>query len=318
MTQEFDEQGWNLVQKSVQQKRFHDVTLLIEGPDGRFALMSKHSYPPGIFRSPSGGVKPGEDLATGAIREAKEETGLAVDLKRFLLQITLDISHKGEIATWDSYIFHATTADTRLKPTDLKEVKDAAWAGREHLQAMVLKLKETGNGGLIYRGDLTGASLWALDNPLILREATSRDMPGITHSLLANRLVVERSERTIWWIAEVHGLASATVGITVHDDGAELTGLTVDPLFRGRGLGHAMLEYACDQWTNRETRKRLLEKAKVSLLNDKLWLVTSFPGYFLPVNFIMTDKSLLPSSLQEHLTGPRAKWQGMRLQLYKI
>ena len=317
-TQEFDEAGWNLVQKSTQQKRFHDVTMLIEGPDGRFALMSKHSYPPGIFRSPSGGVKPGEDLATGAIREAKEETGLAIDLKRFLLNITLDISHNGEIATWDSYIFYATTPDTKLKPTDLKEVKDTAWVGREHLQAMAIKLRETGNGGLIYRGDLTAASLWALDNPLIFREATSRDMPGITHALLANRLVVEKSDRTIWWIAEVHGLASATVGITLHDDGAELTGLTVDPLFRGRGLGHAMLEYACDQWTNRETRKKLMDKAKVSLLNDKLWLITSFPGYFLPVNFIMTDKTLLPPSIQEHIAGPRAKWQGMRLQLYKL
>src|SRR5579859_3705899 len=55
MTQEFDELGWKLVQKSLLQKRFHDVTLLIEGPDKRFALMSKHSYPPGVFRSPSGG-----------------------------------------------------------------------------------------------------------------------------------------------------------------------------------------------------------------------------------------------------------------------
>jgi len=317
-TQEFDTTGWNLVQKSLQQKRVHDVTLLIEGPDGRFALMSKHSYPPGIFRSPSGGVKPGEDLVTGALREAKEETGLNVDLKRFLLNITLDISHEKEIATWDSYVFYATTPDRVLKPSDHKEVKEAVWVGRENLISMATSLKATGNGGLMYRGDLTAASLWALDNPLVLREATSRDMPGITHSLLANRLVVEKMERTLWWIAEVHGLSAGTVGVTVHDDGAELTGLTVDPLFRGRGLGHAMVEYACDQWANGTVRKRLLEKLKVSLLNDKLWLITSIPGYFLPVNFILTDRGMLPQSLQSQLTGIRAKWEGMRHQLYKL
>ena len=108
-TQEFDEAGWSLVQKSIGQKRAHDVTMLIEGPDGRFAFMSKHNYPPGIYRSPSGGVNPGEDILQGALREAKEETGLTIDLKRFILHITLDISHGQDVATWDSYIFHATT-----------------------------------------------------------------------------------------------------------------------------------------------------------------------------------------------------------------
>lgn len=318
MTQEFDQAGWNLVQKSVQQKRAHDVTLLIEGPDGRFALMSKHSYPPGIFRSPSGGVKPGEDLVTGALREAKEETGLEVALKRFLLDITLDISHNKEVTTWDSYIFYATTQDTLLKPTDLKEVKDTVWAGREHLQAMAVKLKETGNGGLMYRGVLTAASLWALDNPLVLREARPNDMAGITHSLLANRLPIENADRTFWWIAEVQGISSSTIGISVHDDCAELIGLTVDPLFRGKGVGHAMVEYVCDQWADPLKRKRLAEKLKTPILGDKLWLTTAMPGYFLPVNFVITDKNLLPSTIQQELTGTRAKWQGMRYQLYKL
>ena len=318
MTQEFDDAGWNLVQKSVQQKRTHDVTMLIEGPDGRFALMSKHSYPPGIFRSPSGGVKPGEDLVTGALREAKEETGLEIELKRFLLNITLDISHGNDVITWDSYVFYATTQDTKLRPTDLKEVKDTVWAGREHLQAMAVKLRETGNGGLIYRGNLTGASLWALDNPLLLREARPSDMAGITHSLLANRLPVENAQRTFWWIAEVQGLSSSTIGISLHNDCAELIGLTVDPLFRGKGVGHAMVEYVCDQWSDTIKRKRLGEKLRTPVLSDKLWLTTSMPGYFLPVNFVITDKNLLPATIQGQLTGLRAKWQGMRYQFYKL
>ena len=317
MTQEFDEPGWKLVQRSLSQKRTHDVTMLIQGPDERFALMSKHSYPPGIFRSPSGGVNPGEDLVAGAVREAKEETGLNIDLKRFLLHITLDISHQGDVATWDSYIFHATTRDKELKPIDLKEVKDCQWAGRDQMYQMVTKLKETGNGGLIYRGDLTAASMWTLDHKASFRESTEKDMPGIVRSLIANRLHVENMENTLWWIAEVEGLSCGTVGITAHDDCVELTGLTVDPLFRGKGLGHAMVEYACDQWHNPEKRKQFAKVKKI-FLNDKLWLVTAAPGYFLPVNFVMTDNNLLPDSIKALLTGTRARWSGMRFQLYKI
>jgi len=317
MTQEFDEQGWKLVQRSLSQKRTHDVTMLIQGPDDRFALMSKHSYPPGIFRSPSGGVNPGEDLVAGAVRESKEETGLNVDLKRFLLHITLDISHNGDVATWDSYIFHATTRDTKLQPIDLKEVKDCQWAGRDQMYLMVNKLKETGNGGLIYRGDLTAASLWSLDHKPSFRESTDKDMPGIVRSLIANRLHVDNMENTLWWIAEVEGLSCGTVGITAHEDCVELTGLTVDPLFRGKGLGHAMVEYACDQWHNPEKRKQFAKVKKI-FLNDKLWLVTSSPGYFLPVNFVMTDNNLLPESIKKLLTGTRARWSGMRYQLYRI
>jgi N-acetylglutamate synthase-like GNAT family acetyltransferase/ADP-ribose pyrophosphatase YjhB (NUDIX family) len=317
MTQEFDQQGWDLVHRSIGQKRTHDVTMLIEGSDGRFALMSKHNYPPGIFRSPSGGVKLGEDFIAGALREAKEETGLNVDLKRFLLHTTLDISYEKDVATWDSYIFHATTKDTQLKPTDLKEVKDTRWATREQVYSMAEKLKETGNGGLMYRGELTASSLWALENPLFIREATPRDMPGIVKSLIANRLHIDKMDNTLWWVAEAQHLSCGTVGITAHEDCVELMGLTVDPFFKGRGLGHAMVEFACDQWHNAEKRKKFAEMKKV-FLNEKLWLITQTPGYFLPVNFIITDNSLLPKSLQAQLTGPRAKWQGMRYQLYKL
>jgi 8-oxo-dGTP pyrophosphatase MutT (NUDIX family)/N-acetylglutamate synthase-like GNAT family acetyltransferase len=316
MTQEFDETGWKLVQKSFSQKRSHDVTMLIEGIDGRFAVMSKHSYPPGIYRSPSGGVNPGEDLLTGALREAKEETGLDIDLKRFLLHITLDIGHEGEAITWDSYIFHATTEDVELNPTDLKEVKDTRWATRAQLEALAEKLKETGNGGYIYRGNLTAGSLWALNNEFTIREGAPKDLPGIEMSLQANRLNASRIGDTLWWIAEINGLTAGTVGITPHEDCAELSGLTTEPLYRGRGLGHAMVEYACEQWFNPEQRKKFAAKGHV-ILNDKLWLLTPIPGYFLCVNFALANKGPLPATLRQKLTGSLARWSGMRYQPYQ-
>ena len=110
-TQDLDEEGWDRIQRSLARKRAYDVSTLIEGLDGRFLLMSWYGDPPGIFRSPRGIVKPGEDIAGEALREAGEETGLAVALKQFLFHATLDIGHKDEVATWDSFIFYGTTPD---------------------------------------------------------------------------------------------------------------------------------------------------------------------------------------------------------------
>jgi N-acetylglutamate synthase-like GNAT family acetyltransferase len=141
-------------------------------------------------------------------------------------------------------------------------------------------------------------------------------MPGIAHSLLANKVAVSDPNQTFWWIAEVQGLTAGTVGITAHPDCAELTGLTVDPFFRGKGLGHAMVEYACDQWTSPLRRRKVTEGKTV--LNDKLWLTTATPAYFLPVNFVMADAAMIPKSLKDQMTGSKAKWTGMRHQLYKL
>jgi 8-oxo-dGTP pyrophosphatase MutT (NUDIX family)/N-acetylglutamate synthase-like GNAT family acetyltransferase len=317
MTQEFDELGWKLVQKSLLQKRFHDVTLLIEGPDKRFALMSKHSYPPGVFRSPSGGVEPGEDLATGALREALEETGLPIDLRRFIHHITLDIVFEKDVARWDSYIFYATTKEIDLKPQDLKEVREAQWATRSQMELMVNRLRDTGNGGLIYRGNLTEASLWALDNPVRIREAKLQDMPSISRSLVANLIDNTAMDQTLWWVAEVNGVWAGTVGILPQSDCVELTGLTVEPAYQAKGLGHALVEYACDQWNDPEKRKKLTTARKV-FLNDKLWILTPTPAYFLPVNFALTSREFLPESLKRKLSGPKARWYAMRYQLYKL
>ena len=65
--------------------RTHDVTLFILDPAERIALIRKPQFADGIWRPPGGGVKPGEDFAAGAVREALEETGLRVSLDRYLV-----------------------------------------------------------------------------------------------------------------------------------------------------------------------------------------------------------------------------------------
>src|SRR6185369_16687288 len=144
-----------------------------------------------------------------------------------------------------------------------------------------------------------------------IRESNPKDMKGIEQSLAANQLQGINMARTLWWVAEVNGMTSGTVGITAHEECVELTGLTVDPLFRGKGLGHAMVEFACDQWKDPAKRARFAQASK-TFLNDKLWLTAQTPSYFLPVDFIMTDPKLVPKSIQATLTGPKARWAPMR------
>src|SRR5690348_17659011 len=66
-------------------RRTHDVTLFILDPARRLALIRKPPFGAGVWRPPGGGIKPGEDFVAGAVREALEETGLRVELRRYLV-----------------------------------------------------------------------------------------------------------------------------------------------------------------------------------------------------------------------------------------
>lgn len=108
--------------------RCHDVTLLIFGPDGRLALIQKPGYPPGVWRNPGGGVAPGEDVAAGAAREALEETGLTVDLERYLLRAHVTFRAPGLAPLpWATHVFTARTSQTELAPRDTGEIRACHW-----------------------------------------------------------------------------------------------------------------------------------------------------------------------------------------------
>jgi 8-oxo-dGTP pyrophosphatase MutT (NUDIX family)/N-acetylglutamate synthase-like GNAT family acetyltransferase len=316
MNQEFDKKGWALVQKSVHDNRYHDVTMLIEGVDGRFALMSKHSYPPGVFRSPSGGVNPGEDIAAGALREAREETGLKIELKKFIANITLDITFEDDLVTWNSYIFHATTQNLRLKPTDLKEVKATTWATPMQVHEMVDKLRETGNGGLIYRANLTELSMWALNKKLVIKPAKKLDLVFVEEFIPKIKIGTEDFEKAHWWIAEINSVPVATLGLVSRPDCVEVLGPAVDLPYQGQGVGQAMIDYICDQWKD-PTDKQILDAIKHLRPNEPLWLVTNTPGYYLNVDFEIVGPKNAPKTLKKKMTGTHANDSTMRHKIYR-
>lgn len=67
--------------------RFGEVAFVIRRPSGRLLLSTKEFYPPGTFRIPTGGISHGEGILEALEREAHEETGLEVEVRRFLAWI---------------------------------------------------------------------------------------------------------------------------------------------------------------------------------------------------------------------------------------
>jgi 8-oxo-dGTP pyrophosphatase MutT (NUDIX family) len=146
--------------------RAHDVTLFIRGPDGRFAVIRKPFYPPGAYRAPSGGLRPGEPFLAGAAREAEEETGLLVRPDRYLLRVEVVFAADGQEVPWTSHVLAATAVGGELAPRDTREVEAAAWASADQLRGPIRSaLWDSGRSLLRYRVLLTDAALEAYTAP---------------------------------------------------------------------------------------------------------------------------------------------------------
>jgi ADP-ribose pyrophosphatase YjhB (NUDIX family) len=140
--------------------RTHDVTLFILDPSQRLALIRKPQFADGIWRPPGGGVKPGEDFSAGAAREAFEETGLRVELDRYLVASSATFLFAGGDVAWRTHVFSARTADTSLAPQDADEIAGARWGTLAELAGPLRdRLLETGHAFWRYRVALHDAAL---------------------------------------------------------------------------------------------------------------------------------------------------------------
>jgi 8-oxo-dGTP diphosphatase len=143
-------------------KRTHDVTLFILN-DERLALIRKPHFEPGIWRPPGGGVKAGEDFVEGVRREAFEETGLRVELQRYLVAAEARFLYEPQNVLWHTHVFLATTADGHIEPLDREEIAGARWGTLEELAGPLReRLLETGRAFWRYRVALHDAALRAL------------------------------------------------------------------------------------------------------------------------------------------------------------
>ena len=83
-----------------------EVVFAIQDPTGRIWLHAKAHYPSHIFRLPSGGIGWQETVKQALLREVEEETGMAVDIKRFMGLIEYRFHHNNSTVKFASYIFH--------------------------------------------------------------------------------------------------------------------------------------------------------------------------------------------------------------------
>ena len=143
--------------------RLHDVTLFILDPGDRIALIRKPQFAAGIWRPPGGGIKPGEDFALGAEREALEETGLEVRLERYLVATRASFLYEPFDVPWRTHVFLARTDDTVLAPRDREEIAAARWGTLDELAGPLReRLLATGHAFWRYRVALHDAALKAL------------------------------------------------------------------------------------------------------------------------------------------------------------
>jgi 8-oxo-dGTP pyrophosphatase MutT (NUDIX family) len=143
--------------------RTHDVTLFILDPSERVALIRKPHFAEGIWRPPGGGIKPDEDFVEGAAREALEETGLRVELDRYLVDARATFFFGSRDVPWRTHVFSARTVQTELHPQDPGEIAGARWGTLEELGGPLReRLLATGHALWRYRVALHDAALATL------------------------------------------------------------------------------------------------------------------------------------------------------------
>ena len=143
-------------------RRTHDVTLFIFNGD-RLALIRKHQFEPGIWRPPGGGVKAGEEFVAGVQREALEETGLRIELQRYLVAATARFRYQALEVPWRTHVFLATTGDPDPAPRDVDEIEAARWGTLAELGGPLReRLLATGRAFWRYRVALHDAAADAI------------------------------------------------------------------------------------------------------------------------------------------------------------
>ncbi len=157
---------YDMVISSMRDGRAHDVTLFIrkgDDPD-RFAVIRKPFFPPDAFRAPSGAAHRGESLEVGGLREGHEETGLDIELRRYVVRIkarfTCEMRRPIE---WTTHILEAEQVGGDLDPIDTGEIAEARWATIDELQGPFRhELLETGWDLFRYRVALTDLTVGAM------------------------------------------------------------------------------------------------------------------------------------------------------------
>lgn len=149
-----------VVRLGMKHGRCHDVTLVIVDDERNIVVTRKPSYPPGAFRTPSGGIEPGESFDAGAKREAKEETGLDIELERYLIRANVRFRCGSDVIDWATHVLQARPTGGILQPLDTKEIVEARKATIPEITGPIREaLLASGKPGLRYRAELDALAI---------------------------------------------------------------------------------------------------------------------------------------------------------------
>jgi 8-oxo-dGTP pyrophosphatase MutT (NUDIX family) len=151
------------LKESMKDGRNSDVTLFIF-KDNKIIVIAKPWYPQGLYRAPSGGLKPDEDLELCALREAYEETGAKIKLEKYILRIYVTFTFNEDKVNWTSHVFTAKYVYGDFVPIDTKEIREVSLLSLDELAGLKGKLLESNSGGLHYRAALTEATIEIIKN----------------------------------------------------------------------------------------------------------------------------------------------------------
>lgn len=101
--------------------RYGEVCMVVRRPNGLLLTMKKTFYPRGCHRLLTGGINYGEAVLDALLRETLEETGLDVEVQRFLAAVAYQTAQSGEEPAFYTFAFLLNEVGGKLGPLDLEE-----------------------------------------------------------------------------------------------------------------------------------------------------------------------------------------------------
>ena len=127
----------------IQSDRWGEVAFCVERKNRKNIVIRSQTYPKGVYRVPTGGIRYGEEVSHALYREIREELGLAVDSPRFLGAVFYEICYREEKLEFISFVFHLKeTGGTILEDATEQEIHEFLEADKKMLTRICRNIEQ--------------------------------------------------------------------------------------------------------------------------------------------------------------------------------